>query len=217
MLTKAEAPGEPLVTSCIGPHYEKRPASGDGTTSLYYALGRLVAERPFGRDPAGSGEKMRFRFADHLRSSAVVANDSLAVEWVQTYRPYGLDSWGTEPSDSTRKFTGQEQDYEMADDLGAPQNAIYDFKARSYLPGVGVFAQADSWEGKLDKPQTLNPYAYAKGNPLKYTDPTGHYEPGDVEPDEQPMGSLIAMDTAGDLVAAGIGAWNATGGALSAW
>jgi RHS repeat-associated protein len=83
---------------------------------------------------------------------------------VQAYRPYGGKHWGNEPDNDTYKFTGQEQDYSW----------LYNFKARSYLPGVGVFAQADTWEGNLKNPQTLNPYAYALGNPLRYTDPTGH-------------------------------------------
>jgi RHS repeat-associated protein len=51
---------------------------------------------------------------------------------------------------------------------------LYNFRARSYLPGVGLFSQADDWEPEIGSPQTLNPYAYALGNPLNYTDPTGH-------------------------------------------
>ena len=52
------------------------------------------------------------------------------------------------------------------------------FKARSYLPGVGVFTQPDplDWTPeRLKDPQQLNPYGYARGNPLKYTDPTGEF------------------------------------------
>ena len=50
------------------------------------------------------------------------------------------------------------------------------FKARSYLPGVGIFAQVDPIDvttGRLKDPIQLNAYAYATGNPLKYTDPSG--------------------------------------------
>lgn len=42
------------------------------------------------------------------------------------------------------------------------------------MPGLGTFAQADSWEGELGNPQTLNPYFYTLGNPFKYVDPSGH-------------------------------------------
>ena len=37
-----------------------------------------------------------------------------------------------------------------------------------------MFAQADTYEGRPGDPQSLNPYAYAIGNPFKYHDPTGH-------------------------------------------
>lgn len=42
------------------------------------------------------------------------------------------------------------------------------------MPGLGVFAQADSWEGDIYNPQSLNPYFYTLGNPLNYTDPSGN-------------------------------------------
>jgi RHS repeat-associated protein len=151
------------TTYYIGPHYEKRSATGEGKTSLYHAFGRLIAERV---NIGEAGETVRFHFTDHLGSSSVTRSTAPgnSARW-QTYRPYGWDHVSSNPENQNGyKFTGQEQDFAW----------LYNYKARSYLPGVGVFTQADTYEGEIYEPQTLNPYAYVTGNPLKYTDPTGH-------------------------------------------
>ena len=162
-----------FTTLYVGPHYEKRPLGTsmqhlDGTTSLYLAFGRIVADRPYSYE-GGSLERVNYYLADHLGSTSVVANSLLVTEWYQTYRPYGSDNvgvdyWGQPAPKDHDKFTGHVQDY----------NWLYDFNARSYLPGVGVFAQADSWEGDIANPDTMNPYSYVRGNPLNSIDPDGH-------------------------------------------
>jgi len=50
-------------------------------------------------------------------------------------------------------------------------------------PAIGRFIQPDSIVPDSANPQDLNRYSYVRNNPLKYTDPTGHYlllggEPG---------------------------------------
>ena len=47
--------------------------------------------------------------------------------------------------------------------------------ARYYLPGIGRFVSADTIVPDREDPQSFNRYSYARNNPLKYTDPTGHY------------------------------------------
>ncbi len=54
-----------------------------------------------------------------------------------------------------------------------PKAGLIDFSARWYDPVPGRFTTTDPWRGLLDMPQTLNRYAYALNNPLKYVDPTG--------------------------------------------
>ena len=46
--------------------------------------------------------------------------------------------------------------------------------ARWYDGDLGRFIQPDSIIPDIYNPQTLNRYAYARNNPLKYIDPTGH-------------------------------------------
>jgi len=52
---------------------------------------------------------------------------------------------------------------------------IYDYGARRYDQNLGRFLSPDTIIPQLSDPQQLNRYTYAANNPLRYTDPTGHY------------------------------------------
>ena len=47
-------------------------------------------------------------------------------------------------------------------------------RARYYDTGMGQFTSEDSYLGDITDPATLNRYAYGVGNPMNYTDPSGH-------------------------------------------
>jgi len=49
-----------------------------------------------------------------------------------------------------------------------------DYVARQYDPALGRFLQADTIVPNPANPQSLNRYSYTLGNPLRYTDPSGH-------------------------------------------
>jgi hypothetical protein len=51
---------------------------------------------------------------------------------------------------------------------------LYDFGARAYAPQIGRFVSADTVWSRAN-PQGSNPYAFVLDNPLKHTDPDGHY------------------------------------------
>ncbi|HOV47372.1 MAG TPA: RHS repeat-associated core domain-containing protein [Anaerolineae bacterium] len=52
---------------------------------------------------------------------------------------------------------------------------FYDYGARPYDPALGRFLQADTLVPEPGNPQSLNRYAYTLNNPLRYTDPSGHF------------------------------------------
>ena len=55
------------------------------------------------------------------------------------------------------------------------ESGFYMMGARYYDPTTGQFIQKDTYGGELEQPATQNPYNYCGGNPVKYTDPTGHF------------------------------------------
>jgi RHS repeat-associated protein len=56
---------------------------------------------------------------------------------------------------------------------------IYHYGARFYTPTLGRFLSADTIVPGYANPQSLNRFSYTLNNPLKYTDPTGHWaDPG---------------------------------------
>ena len=73
------------------------------------------------------------------------------------------------------RYTGQRLD---------AATGLYFYNARYYDPGLGRFTQPDTIVPNPGDPQSLNRYSYAGNNPLRYTDPTGHYifedDPKDV-------------------------------------
>lgn len=52
---------------------------------------------------------------------------------------------------------------------------MYFYNARYYDPYLNRFLSPDSIIPDPQNPQDLNRYSYTRNNPLRYTDPTGHY------------------------------------------
>lgn len=52
----------------------------------------------------------------------------------------------------------------------------YNYDTRLYDPVTGLFVMTDTIISDVYHPQSLNRYAYCLNNPLKYVDPTGHFE-----------------------------------------
>ncbi len=84
---------------------------------------------------------------------------------------------------------------------------LYDYGARWYDPAIGRFLAPDSVIPNVGSSQSLNRYAYVNGNPLKYTDPSGHWLESAIDI------AFIVYDIH-DIAANGL-SW-ASGGALAA-
>ncbi|MEJ5312578.1 MAG: RHS repeat-associated core domain-containing protein [Anaerolineae bacterium] len=144
------------TTVYVGAHYEKN-VTANTTTSYYYLGSQRVAQR--------AGGVVYYLHADYLGSASLTTDASGNKVGELRYLPYGETRtiWGITPTD--RRFTGQIED--AAIDL-------YFYNARYYDPALGRFIQADTIVPSPANPQSLNRYAYAVGNPLRYIDPTGH-------------------------------------------
>jgi len=81
------------------------------------------------------------------------------------YSPYGTTVTHTGTADPSHKFTGQEEDAD---------SELYYYGARYYDPELGRFITPDWIVQDPSDPQSLNRYAYARNNPIKYEDPTGN-------------------------------------------
>jgi RHS repeat-associated protein len=99
-----------------------------------------------------------------------VLNDDGTVHSQARYYPYGAEWWssGTLPTDY--RFTGQREQASVG---------LYHMGARWYDPRLGRWISADTIAPNPDSPQSLNRFSYVLGNPLKFTDPSGHKEEGE--------------------------------------
>ncbi|MEW6248918.1 MAG: RHS repeat-associated core domain-containing protein [Nitrospirota bacterium] len=106
---------------------------------------------------------------DHLGSSSVITDSTGAQVQAVTYYPYGATRSNTSPNNPAvnvpYKYTGKELD----------ETGLYFYEARYYDPTLGRFISADTLVPNPRDPQDLNRYTYAGNNPLRYTDPTGHF------------------------------------------
>ena len=116
-----------------------------------------------------SGGSTYFYHPDHIGSLRIATDmQQPNPNRVQTvaYDPYGnVDPNHSSGSVLPYTYTGKELDAETG---------LYYFGARYYDAAQGRFMTPDTTVQSPGDPQTLNRYAYARNNPLLYTDPSGH-------------------------------------------
>jgi len=84
---------------------------------------------------------------------------------------YDYDIWGNptltvETSSNAIRYSGEYMDSETG---------LYYLRARYYDPYIGRFISEDSYWGEDENPLSLNLYTYCHNDPIRYTDPTGHF------------------------------------------
>ena len=108
---------------------------------------------------------------DHLGSSSVITNSTGAKVQALAYYPYGdirtNQSFTTPAVNVPYKYTGKELD---------TSSNLYFYESRYYHAVFGRFISPDTMVPNPRDPQDLNRYAYAGNNPLRYTDPSGHFK-----------------------------------------
>ena len=139
----------------IGNTYE----CDNGTTvrKYYYAGAVRVAMR--------TGGNTFYLLNDHLTSTAITTNSSGVRQTELRYFAYGGARYNPGGQMTIYRFTGQRWDV---------STGLYDYGARWYDPQIGRFLAADSIVPNPGDSQSLNRYMYVLGNPLKYSDPSGH-------------------------------------------
>lgn len=125
-----------------------------GATTARYVHGMGV-DVPLAREQDGSTSYLH---ADALGSVVSTTDASGAVGATRQYDAWGVMSLGT--SDAGFAFTGREWD---------PETGLYYYRARYYEPKTGRFVSEDPvrFEAGADF------YAYARNNPVLWTDPDG--------------------------------------------
>lgn len=110
----------------------------------------------------------RYYHKDHLGSSTVMTDGGgNKVSPINIdYMAYGLERNSTEQLGAMNyRYTDQEKD---------KGTGLYNYDARLYDPGIGMFVTGDDVTQDWFDPQGLNRYAYCRNNPVNYTDPSGH-------------------------------------------
>jgi RHS repeat-associated protein len=165
-----------------GERIKKENSAGEFTFYInqYYEMENGTATSYFFRDDERVAKEtsgsVEWYLSDHLGSTSLLVDASGSMVERSEYFPYGaIESGGSEKYG----FTGQEND--------ADTGLMY-YGARYYSPGYRVFTQPDTLLPDPYDPQALNRYAYTLNNPVRYTDPSGHYIESGIDL------AFIAMD-----------------------
>jgi RHS repeat-associated protein len=123
-----------------------------------------------------AADVVEYYHTDGIGNVRVVTDAAGAVIERHDYLPFGEEWCGTAVCGANRtpgqplRFTGKERDAETGLDY---------FGARYYRANAGRFTTVDpvmNVDAAIAVPQKWNRYAYALGNPLRYSDPDGREE-----------------------------------------
>jgi RHS repeat-associated protein len=144
-----------VTTSFVGQHYE---VTNSVATKYYFAGTSRIAMR--------TGSTLTYLLTDHLNSTSITTNSSGGLVSELRYKPWGETRFSSGTTSTKYQYTGQ---YSYQSDFG-----LMFYNARWYDSTTGRFAQADSIVPA--GVQGYDRYAYVNNSPLRYTDPTGHWE-----------------------------------------
>ncbi len=112
----------------------------------------------------------RVWFTD-VNGDGVIKADDDVLE-TRTAYPFGMFAFGSKAEgyeSDRRDFTGHEL-VGATNDQASRYQSVLDAGARTYLPGLGIFAQVDPL---ADQMPSYSPYGYGFNDPVSYIDPTG--------------------------------------------
>jgi RHS repeat-associated protein len=101
---------------------------------------------------------------------AFTLNANLTVGSTSVYDPFGAPTVKTGPGAAI----GFQADWTE------PSTGNVWMGARWYTPGNASFTTRDTYAGNPSTPVSLNRYTYGSNNPIRYSDPTGHYSVEDM-------------------------------------
>ncbi len=128
----------------------------DGTNEYIYGNDRIEQT---------SGTDTEYFLPDALDSVRQMTDSNGAVTLARNYDPFGNPDGSLGSATTIFGYSGEQVD---------PTGMIY-LRARDYDPYLNQFIQPDTIVPDQYNPQTLNRYEYAQDNPIRYVDPTGHY------------------------------------------
>ena len=103
---------------------------------------------------------------DHLGSTSMTVNSDGTLLSEVRYSAFGEERYSSGTMTTDYLYTGQREEAEVG---------LYYYVARWYDPAIGRFIQADSIVPNPGSAVGLDRYSYAFNNPLKYSDPSGHF------------------------------------------
>ena len=169
------APGDGSAQNHDSIENPNRPSGGPGPNArcgsggVYYQQEEApVAETDAIPDipAAPANATQRFYAWDHLGSVRVVTNETGTAVDKHDFEPYGVEILpSTNTAVASHLYDGQERD----------ENSGLDYMHyRYYGSSMGRFMSPDNVPGNANDPQSWNMYAYVRGNPVSFNDPTGH-------------------------------------------
>ncbi len=109
------------------------------------------------------GNSLTYLPGDHLSSTSLTTSGS-SVLASRAYYAYGTTHSSSGDLKTDRTYTGQKSD----------GTGLLYYNARYYDPQLGTFLSPDTIVPEAGAVIDYNRYMYARGNPLKYMDPSGH-------------------------------------------
>jgi RHS repeat-associated protein len=155
--------------------------AGKGVSKKYYdAGGTRVAMQ--------QGTTKYWLLGDHLGSTSYVVSGATETGELR-YRAFGATRFSSGSTPTTHRYTGQREEAGLG---------LYYYGARWYDPALGRFIQPDAMVPDASDPADFDRYTYARNNPLKYNDPTGHCSDQIETPED-----VECWDYANDLIRGG--------------